>query len=121
DYHEGLRLVKKLPLAERFNAVIVDAKEVGIRALELLGNIHDFDTHLSLIVITNSADYSIRQALSSINSQCVVKTDHCAMFLWHVVKTSLTRNTKIHGLLPTKRRIYHYYPFIKKRRLDINN
>lgn len=104
DYQEGYRLLKEysqvrdMPL----NAVLVDTDEVSSRTLDLLSYIRGANFNLPVIVLTNAASSATRRALTSMSSECIIKTGNYERYLWQALKSSLSRYTNIRINRPLK-------------------
>jgi hypothetical protein len=123
-YHEGYRLLRdrSIPGAERLSVVIVDADEVDSYAMDLLTSLRgmnyykEVNDYLPVIVMTNLANDLTRRTLSSMSSECIIKTGRYDKYLWNLVKKSLQRNPKHSRTLRIKaRQAFRAYPMTKKK------
>ena len=118
NYQEGFHLLKERSSTpvERMSAVIIDADEVDSYALDLLASIKGLNDFVPIIVLTRMAHNQERHALTSMASECIVKTGEYYKFLWRAVKSSLERNSNRHQFTPTKpRRVFKAFPLSKKK------
>lgn len=93
NYSEGNYLLRT-PAAhesERYRLAIIDADEVDTYTLELISNIRGAHGTMPVLVLTNTATSYTRQSLTSLSSECLIKTGEYEKFLWQSVKNSLAR------------------------------
>jgi hypothetical protein len=124
SYKEGFNLLQDRSITgpERLSLVIVDAEEVDSFAIDLLTSLRgmsyykELKVFLPVIVMTNLASDETRKMLSSMSTECIIKTGKYDKFLWNLVKNSLQRNPGRSSRPHLKRhRVFNVYPMAKKK------
>jgi len=124
SYQEGYHLLQDRSItgAERLSLVIVDADEVDSYAIDLITSLRgmsyykELKVFLPVIVMTNLANDETRRMLSSMSTECIIKTGKYDKFLWNLVKNSLQRNPGRSSRPNIKRhRVFNVYPMAKRK------